>query len=225
MKTVAIVGAGPAGLFAADTLSSQGYKILIFDKGRDIENRICPKEKNPKAICNCNPCNIFSGLGGAGGKSDGKLNFHDKIGGNLNEFTKEPYKYINIVDKVFTKLSGVTEYANSNGKATQLAHQALQEGQEFILIKQKHIGSDCLFGVMKKFRERLEKKNVEFRFLTKIKDILTKDKQVTGVIIENKETTEKIKTDFVLIAPGRQGCDWFQRIAKINNINLENYIS
>ena len=218
MHDVIIVGAGPAGLFAADTLSSQGYKVAIFDKGRDIEQRICPKEKNPDCKCFCNPCNIYAGLGGAGGKSDGKLNFHPKIGGNLYEFTKNPEKYIDIVDKVFTALSGVTEYSTMNEKAEKLSYKALQNGQEFVIIKQKHIGSDKLYEVMRKFRERLKAKNVEFFFNTKIEDLIVMDNKVKGVYDINKK---EHLSRFVILAPGREGSNWFREIANKHTIGLK----
>jgi hypothetical protein len=40
---VIIIGAGPAGMFAAYELSmTHLLKILIVDMGRDIEKRLCP---------------------------------------------------------------------------------------------------------------------------------------------------------------------------------------
>ena len=40
---VVIVGAGPAGIFAALELSQQpGLRIAMFDKGPDIDRRHCP---------------------------------------------------------------------------------------------------------------------------------------------------------------------------------------
>ena len=216
MYDVIIVGAGPAGLFAAKTLSENHLKVLIIDKGRDIEQRICPKEKNPQTYCNCNPCNIYSGLGGAGGKSDGKLNFHPKIGGNLYEYTNDPEKYINIIDQTFTDLSQIYNYTTTNGKAIELAQKALQTGQQFVIIKQKHIGSDLLFAVMQKFRQRLQNKNVEFKFLTTVKDIIVENNQAKGVIT-NQETLYANK---IILAPGREGSKWFQEIATKNNIEL-----
>jgi flavin-dependent dehydrogenase len=40
---VIIVGAGPAGIFAALELSKvDGIKAVIIDKGSDIEQRLCP---------------------------------------------------------------------------------------------------------------------------------------------------------------------------------------
>ncbi|TFG00694.1 MAG: FAD-dependent oxidoreductase, partial [Promethearchaeota archaeon] len=84
---VGIVGAGSAGLFAANELGNQlGNKIeiKIYDAGPAIENRYCP-QKNEYECAQCDPCRIMSGIGGAGAWSSGILNLNKNIGGNLNE--------------------------------------------------------------------------------------------------------------------------------------------
>ena len=82
MYDVVIVGAGPAGLFAAYELIKQNknLKVLLIDKGKFARNRCCPIAKNKKECINCTPCQILSGYGGAGTFSDGKLNFIPKLG-------------------------------------------------------------------------------------------------------------------------------------------------
>lgn len=68
-----IVGAGPAGLFAALILSENGYCPIIIERGESIENR----KKSVKEFFDSgalNPdSNIQFGAGGAGTFSDGKL--------------------------------------------------------------------------------------------------------------------------------------------------------
>lgn len=79
---VVIVGAGPAGLFAAYELitKNEKLKIALMDKGPRVKTRFCPMNKNNTKCVNCNPCRILSGYGGAGTFSDGKLNFIPKLG-------------------------------------------------------------------------------------------------------------------------------------------------
>lgn len=70
---VVIIGAGPAGLFAALHLLEQGIKPIILERGKDVRSRrrdlaILNKEGN------INPeSNYCFGEGGAGTYSDGKL--------------------------------------------------------------------------------------------------------------------------------------------------------
>ena len=81
MYDVVIIGAGPAGLFSAYELieNNPKLKILLMDKGKFANNRVCPMKTTNKCV-NCNPCGILSGFGGAGTFSDGKLNFIPKLG-------------------------------------------------------------------------------------------------------------------------------------------------
>ncbi len=82
MADVIIVGAGPAGLFAALELSGSGSEVLVVDQGSDIPERICPMKKRDHCQ-HCVPCHIMCGVGGAGTYSDGLLNLHPSIGGDL----------------------------------------------------------------------------------------------------------------------------------------------
>jgi len=72
-KKVIIVGAGPAGYFAALELIEHGIKPIIFDRGKDARTR----RKDLRAIQQFNIVNPDSnycfGEGGAGTYSDGKL--------------------------------------------------------------------------------------------------------------------------------------------------------
>ena len=71
---IVIVGSGPAGLFSAYMLASNGYKPLIIERGEKVEDRVKTVENFFKTgILNTNS-NIQFGEGGAGTFSDGKLN-------------------------------------------------------------------------------------------------------------------------------------------------------
>ncbi len=80
---VVVVGAGPAGLFAALRLIERGIKPIILERGKDVINR-------KKDIANINRKNIVNtdsnycfGEGGAGTFSDGKLYTRSKKRGNV----------------------------------------------------------------------------------------------------------------------------------------------
>ena len=69
---VIIVGAGPSGIFCAYELLRQrpGLHVVMFEKGRSIEKRECPKRKTKQCV-GCKPCSITTGFAGAGAFSDG----------------------------------------------------------------------------------------------------------------------------------------------------------
>jgi len=81
---VVIVGAGPAGVFAArELVGSSDLKVAILEKGPDIEDRHCPAREPGGRCVHCEPCAIMSGWGGAGAFSDGKLTLSPSVGGRL----------------------------------------------------------------------------------------------------------------------------------------------
>ncbi|MGB9825459.1 MAG: FAD-dependent oxidoreductase, partial [Desulfofundulus sp.] len=82
---VIIVGAGPAGIFAAlELCETKNLKVLMLEKGEDIEARRCPMQRT--GVCaKCSTCSIVSGWGGAGAFSDGKLTLTTDFGGWLDE--------------------------------------------------------------------------------------------------------------------------------------------
>ena len=70
---VVIVGAGPAGLFAALKLIEQGYKPIVLERGKDVRSRRRDLAAlNKEGVVNPES-NYCFGEGGAGTYSDGKL--------------------------------------------------------------------------------------------------------------------------------------------------------
>ena len=68
-----VVGAGPAGLFAALMLAQMGYKPLLLERGQDVDTRTKDVRKFwEEGILNTES-NVQFGEGGAGAFSDGKL--------------------------------------------------------------------------------------------------------------------------------------------------------
>lgn len=69
-----IVGAGPAGLFAALILAQNGVKPIVLEQGKNVDERLKDIEEF-KSTGNLNVLsNVQFGEGGAGTFSDGKLN-------------------------------------------------------------------------------------------------------------------------------------------------------
>lgn len=80
---VVIVGAGPAGLFAALRLISLGYKPVILERGKDVRSRRRDLAAiNKEGVVNPES-NYCFGEGGAGTYSDGKLYTRSTKRGNV----------------------------------------------------------------------------------------------------------------------------------------------
>ena len=83
--SVAIIGAGPAGLFAALRLLENGVKPVIFERGKDVRGRrrdLAAIHKEHKVDPHSNYC---FGEGGAGTYSDGKLYTRSKKRGDVRK--------------------------------------------------------------------------------------------------------------------------------------------
>ncbi|MGC9554407.1 MAG: NAD(P)/FAD-dependent oxidoreductase [Thermoplasmatota archaeon] len=204
-NTVAVIGAGPAGLLAAHELSEHGISdVVVIDKGKDIHQRRCPMTQYTKCF-RCQPCSILCGLGGAGGLSDGKLNLRADIGGNLAEFTDQPEELVEAIDRIF-----LTHGAPQKMYGTQvqeLQKRASQQGIEFVPIPQRHIGSDRLPAVISSLHQDLEKKGVTFVLETEVQEIGKNDRFTLHT------DRGDLTADYVVASAGRSGADWLSRQA------------
>lgn len=92
-KRVAIIGAGPAGLFAALRLAESGIKPIIIERGKDVRNRRRDLAAlNKSGIINAES-NYCFGEGGAGTYSDGKLYTRSNKRGNVNRVLEIFHQY------------------------------------------------------------------------------------------------------------------------------------
>jgi len=72
-KKIAIIGFGPAGMFAALTFARANVNVTVYERGEEVDKRMASIERfNTERTLNINS-NIQFGEGGAGTFSDGKL--------------------------------------------------------------------------------------------------------------------------------------------------------
>ena len=215
MVDVLIIGAGPAGLFAAHQLSKNSkLSVTVVDWGREIEKRSCPAVETGKCI-GCKPCYIMCGLGGAGGMSSGILNLRYDVGGDLSKLTKSTSKaevLVKEVDDIFVEHGAPKEvYGTDSEGIEELTRRAAAAGIKFIPIPQRHIGSEYLPDVVNSFRRELEKQGVKFMFNSRVERIGKGEAVING---------KKIKAKYLLAAPGRVGADWFAEQARALGVKL-----
>lgn len=220
---VVIIGAGPAGLFTAYELieNDSSLKVLLLDKGRLAENRVCPMNKNGIPCANCNPCQILSGYGGAGTFSDGKLNFIPKLGkSDLFRYMSESeaYSLIDDTEAIFNKLGMDSQvYPTNMDEALKIKKEVAINGARLLVIKQKHLGSDKLPTYIKNFTDYLRDKGVEILECADVTDIST-DNDLNHVSYNIGKKSNVVDANNVVVAPGRTGAKWIQEIADKYNI-------
>ena len=222
---VAIIGAGPAGLFAAYELITKNkkLKVALIDRGSSVKSRVCPMNKKKVPCQNCNPCAILSGYGGAGTFSDGKLNFIPKLG--KSDLTKymlesEANKLIDETEEIFNKFNMDAEvYPSNMDEAIALRKKVSIAGAKLLIIKQKHLGSDHLPGYIQGICDYLEENGVTLLDKCNVEDIQTKNENDHTIIYKKGRSEEKINAKYVVVAPGRTGAKWLQELADKYNIS------
>ena len=217
---VIIVGGGPAGLFSAYHLVEHSdLKVLMIEKGKKTLSRRCPNHNMQKCL-GCEPCNILSGIGGAGLYSDGKLNFIPRLGKtDLTQFMplSEARRLIDDTEEIFTRFGMDAEvYPTNMEEARQIRKEAKRYGIDLLLIKQKHLGSDNLPGYISSMADYLMEKGLTLHTSENVMDIIEKDGRVAGVVTDKGEYTTKN----VILAPGRIGANWVASVVSKHGINL-----
>ncbi|MBR2710900.1 MAG: FAD-dependent oxidoreductase [Bacilli bacterium] len=216
---VAIIGAGPAGLFTAYKLIEENkkIKIVILERGSDVEHRVCPMNKKKIPCQNCNPCAILSGYGGAGTFSDGKLNFIPKLG--KSDLTKymlesEANDLIDETEEIFNKFKMDAEvYPSNMDEAKEIRKKVAIAGAKLLIIKQKHLGSDHLPEYIEGISNYLIDKGVTLLDKTDVVDIHTENENKHVITYKKGKKEETLESKYVVVAPGRTGAKWIQELA------------
>ena len=220
-----IVGAGPAGIFTALELLRQGTKkhIVIIEKGKRVEERACPKAKTGKCM-NCKPyCHITTGFSGAGAFSDGKLSLSPDVGGDLPSLVgwERVAELIDYTDSVYLEYGADThiEGIEDCPEKKEIRRRAISAGLRLVDCPIRHLGTERAQDLYLAIQNTLIDGGVEIRFGDECTDLILKNKRCLGVILRKKNgETEELIGDDVVVATGRRGAEWLERICAEHGI-------
>jgi len=204
---VIIVGAGPAGIFAALELAEvEGLEVLLLEKGKDIDARVCPAWESSYACRSCSTCHRVSGLGGAGAFSDGKLTLSSQVGGYLTEYVgdEEANELISYVDSVYQRFGGTDKLYGVGDKVESLRRRASLADLRLVPVQVRHLGTERSRAMLRSLRD----------YLSPRLDIVV-DKEVDGIVASRGVVKgvkikggPQVRGKYVIVAPGREGSDW-----------------
>jgi uncharacterized FAD-dependent dehydrogenase len=212
---VVIVGAGPAGVFAALELSQKpDLKVAILDKGPNIEGRYCPAREPGGRCRNCRPCAILTGWGGAGAFSDGKLTLSPAVGGHLPEILgrDRAAQLIEHVDDIYCHYGAPDPvYGTGSDEIERLEKRAIKSGLRFVSVPIRHIGTERCVDIMQRLRDDLIARGVTVHTRAPVARILSENGAVTGI---ETEDGSRLDAQAVIVAPGREGAAWLKEIGE-----------
>lgn len=228
---VIIVGAGPAGIFAAYELSlkNKDLKVALIDKGLDIYRRRCPILEHKIKKCpvikdhvGCMPaCSITNGFGGAGAYSDGKFNITHEFGGWMTDYLSntEVEDLIEYVDNINLKHGATSDITDpTTDKVREIEKRGYAVGLKLLRAKVRHLGTEQNLEILKSIYEEM-KDRVDYHFKTEVKDVIVENNEVCGVVLANGET---MKANQVFLAPGRDGSVWLKDVMRGQKIPMKN---
>lgn len=223
MYNVAIVGAGPAGIFTALEIVKlrPEWKVVLVEKGQRIEKRKCPiREGSPKCV-NCKRCGLLCGWGGAGAFSDGKLTLTPDVGGHLVDYMsrQKAEELIKYADDLYLKYGATDEVFGTDMKTfEEIEHQATLAELKLVHSPVRHLGTERSLDVLKSMQDDLEDK-ITIINNSAAKQLIVECEQVKGLVLENGE---EIRAEYTIIAPGREGADWLTKEFADHKIGMVN---
>ena len=225
MKTdILIIGAGPAGIFTALELIRKGYKghITLVEKGQSVEKRHCPKAETGRCM-NCKPyCHITTGFSGAGAFSAGKLSLSHEVGGDLPTLVGErlAQETIDYADSIYLEFGADThiEGISDPDKVKDIRRRAIQAGLKLVDCPIRHMGTEKAQGIYLAIERYLAENGVELIFGWECLDLRLKDETCLGGVISNGKEEREIEAGRTIVATGRRGADWLEKICAEHNI-------
>ena len=223
MYNVAIIGAGPAGIFAALEITKlkPDWKVILIEKGQKIEKRKCLLREGYEKCPTCKKCGLLCGWGGAGAFSDGKLTLTPDVGGHLVDYmSREKVEaLIKYADDLYLKFGATDEVFGTDKKVFQeIERQAALAELKLVHSPVRHLGTERSLDVLKGMQDYLDEK---ITILNNVcaKNLIVECEQVKGIVLDNGET---IRAEYTIIAPGREGADWLTKEFDKNKIGFVN---
>ena len=202
---VVIVGAGPAGIFAALELTRAGVDgVLLVEKGPDLPER--------KRLGRAG--SMLAGWGGAGAFSDGKLALSTEIGGFLGRYCGpgQLAHLVEYVDETYRTFGAPAALYGSDAEAVaQLERQAARLDMKLVPSRYRHLGTEGCEELVGKLRAHLAGR-VAIRCAESVGEVrIGADGSVAGVRLTSGED---LRAEYVILAPGREGSAWLAKESK-----------
>lgn len=212
---VVIVGAGPAGMFAALELARcSSLSTALLDQGMDLPERVAERGQGGHG-----PAALLHGFGGAGAFSDGKLGLSPEVGGRLPEILgrAQTERLIAEADLVWREFGAPEQLYGADAEAVgRLQARAVRCSLKLVEVPLRHVGTELLPVVLGGIREALAPR-VDLRMGERVEELLVRDGRAIGVRLADGR---QIDARYVVVAPGRSGAAWLRDQALKHGLSL-----
>lgn len=209
---VAIIGAGPGGIFSAYELAKKrpDLKVAVFEAGHPLEKRHCPIDGDKVKSCiSCPTCAIMNGFGGAGAFSDGKYNITNDFGGTLHEYIgkERAIQLMKYVDEINVSHGGEDTKMYSTA-GSEFKKICMQNKLTLLDASVRHLGTDINYIVLGNIYDELKEK-VDFYFHIPVESVeLLED----GYRLHYQDGT--LDCAKCIISVGRSGSKWMEKVCR-----------
>jgi uncharacterized FAD-dependent dehydrogenase len=205
---VVIVGAGPAGLFAALSSAAAGTeRILLVDAGPDVDDR--RRASGLSREVGWGHPDYERGIGGAGLFSDGKLCLSLDVGGHLEQSLSADsrVRLLGQIEAVFRQLIS-DPFVGRSEEGEELDRwrkRAAAAGLNFKHYPVAHIGTDRCGDIIVRLRSLLESAGVTIWPRTELLDLSVQADGVKRVELNRDDESWNVSTRQVVLAMGKVG--------------------
>ena len=172
---------------------------------------------------NCQPyCHITTGFSGAGAFSDGKLSLSYEVGGDLPSLIGADLAQdtIDYTDKIYLEFGADThiEGLENTDEVKAIRKRAIQAGLKLVDCPIRHLGTEKAREIYYAMEQYLLENGVEIIFGVECNNIILSGTKCEGVILTENGTQREIRADHTIVATGRRGAEWLEKICAEHNI-------
>ena len=145
-----------------------------------------------------------------------------EVGGDLPTLIGEDFaqELINYTDKIYLEF-GADEHVEGNYEGEEIKEirkRAIRAGLQLVNCPIRHLGTEKAQQLYLNIQNYLQEKGVEMLFNTECDNIILENDVCKGVRIEDKSGVREIFGDEIVIATGRRGADWLEKVCQENGI-------
>ena len=172
---------------------------------------------------NCRPyCHITTGFSGAGAFSDGKLSLSYEVGGDLPSLIGEAFaqETIDYADSIYLEFGADphVEGVGNTDEVKRIRARAIQAGLKLVDCPIRHMGTEKAQQIYYAIEQHLLNSGVEILFGCECRDLILENDVCKGVQVTMNGVDQEIYADHTVVATGRRGADWLERICAEHNV-------